>query len=586
MGQAGFERKLTTVLIADIVGYSRLMAADEADTLVRLKTHRRELIEPKAAEHHGRVVKLIGDGVLMEFGSVVEAVNFAADVQHMMTLRNIDVPDDQRITYRIGINIGDIIVDGDDIYGDGVNLAERLEGLADPGGICISHSVHAQIKGKVNLVFEDMGEHEVKNIPEPVRVYRIGTGQSPSPTAAAPAEKPTLPEKPSIAVLPLTNMSGDPEQDYFADGISEDITTDLSKISGLFVIARNSAFAYKGQNPDIREVGRELGVRYVLEGSVRKSGSTVRINAQVIDSSTGGHVWAERYDRKVEDIFAVQDEVTRAIINALRVELGDEERARRKGRGKVNPEAYDCLLRAQQCLNRLSATSLAESRTMLMRAVELDPGLASAYATLSLVYITERLNKWNNPGPDHLERALALARQACETDNNEPRAYYALAHSQMWLRNLDDAETAAQRSLELDPNFAGGFAALGLVRDYDGRHADAVGFFEQALKLDPQYNMGLQYLGRAQFAMEQYEEAERTFTRRLIHAPHSDMTRAFLASLYGHTGRVDDAQRLWQEVMEINPDFSVDRIRRDLPYREASWFDRYVDGLSKADLLD
>jgi adenylate cyclase len=321
-----------------------------------------------------------------------------------------------------------------------------------------------------------------------------------------------------------------------------------------------------------------------LEGSVRKSGQRVRINAQMIDGSTGGHVWAERYDRKLEDIFAVQDEVTHAIIDALMVELGDEERVRREGRGKVNPEAYDCLLRARECLNQMSAKSLMDSRIMLMRAIELDPKLAAAYATLSIVYCAEFLNKWNNPGPNHLEQALEFARQACETDKNEPRAYYALAHCQMWLRNLDDAERAAQRALELDSNFAGGFAALGLVRDYSGRHEDAVGLFERALRLDPQYGMALQYLGRSQFALERYEEAERTFTRRLIHSPRSDMTRAFLASLYGHTGRVQDAHRLWQEVMEINPHFSVDHIRRVLPFRDPSWFDRYVAGLSKAGL--
>jgi adenylate cyclase len=528
LGQAEIDRRLTTVLVADIVGYSRLMAADEGGTLARVKADRRDLIEPKAAAYHGRVVKLIGDGALMEFASVVDAVNFAVDVQQAMARRGAEVPDDLRLAYRIGINIGDIIADGDDIYGDGVNVAARLEGLAEPGGICVSGAVHAQVKGKVELDFEDRGEQAIKNIPEPVRVYHLATG---GPTSAA-ASAAAAPDKPSIAVLPFTNMSGDPEQEYFADGISEDVTTDLSKISALFVIARNSAFAYKGQSPDIRRVCRELGVRYVLEGSVRKAGPRVRINAQMIDGSTGGHVWAERYDRKVEDIFAVQDEVTRAIIDALMVELGDEERVRRDGRGKVDPEAYDCLLRGRQCLNRMSAASLAESRAMLLRAIERDPGLAAAYATLAIVHITEHLNKWNDAGPDHLERALTLARQACEADSHEPNAYYALAHSQMWLRNMKEAKSAAQRALDLDPNFAGAFAALGLVRDYTGRHADAVGFFEQALKLDPQYGMALQYLGRAQFALERYEDAERTFTRRLIHAPRSDMTRAFLASLY------------------------------------------------------
>jgi adenylate cyclase len=306
----------------------------------------------------------------------------------------------------------------------------------------------------------------------------------------------------------------------------------------------------------------------------------------MIDGLTSGHIWAERYDRKLEDIFAVQDEVTRAIIDALMVELKDEERARRGGASKVNPEAYDCFLRARQCLNRMSAKSLADSRIMLMRAIKLDPGLAAAYATLAIVCTTEHLNRWNNPSPDHLEQGLEFARQACETDRNEPRAYYALAHCQMWLRNLDDAGRSAQRAVELAPNFAGGLAALGLVRAYTGQHEDAVKLFERALKLDPQYGMALQYLGRSQFALERYEEAERTFTRRLVHAPRSDMTRAYLASICGHTERAEEAHRLWQEVKEINPDFSVEHIRGVLPFEDFSWFDRYVAGLSNAGLLD
>jgi adenylate cyclase len=585
VSEEGVERKLTAILAADVVGYSRLMGEDEAGTLARLKSLRKDLVQPKITGGHGRIVKLMGDGLLAEFPSVVEAVRCAVDIQQDMIGREPDLPDEQRIRLRIGVNLGDIIVEGSDIYGDGVNIAARLEALADPGGICISGKVYEEVKNKLPTAFEDLGEQEVKNIREPVRVHRwTDTVADPVPGMAGAEGALPLSDKPSIAVLPFTNLSGDPEQGYFADGISEDITTDLSKVSGLFVIARNSSFAYKGQNPDVRKVSHELGVRYVLEGSVRKASGRVRINAQMIDGSTGGHIWAERYDRKVEDIFAVQDEVTHAIIDALKVELGDKEQARREGRGKVNPEAYDCLLRARQCLDQMSAKSLNDSRIMLMRAIELDPGLAAAYATLSIIYCTEYLNKWNDPSPNHLEQALEFARQACERDKNEPRAYYALAHCQMWLMNWDDAERAAQRALELDPNFAGGFAALGLVRDYTGRHEDAVSLFERALKLHPQYGMALQYLGRAQFALGRYDEAERTFTRRLIHSPRSDMTRAFLASLYGHTGRAQDAHRLWQEVMELNSDFSVEHIRRVLPFRDPLWFDRFVDGLSKVGL--
>ena len=324
------------------------------------------------------------------------------------------------------------------------------------------------------------------------------------------------PDKPSIAVLPFNNMSGDPEQEYFSDGITEDIITDLSKISDFFVVARNTSFAYKRQSPNVARVCRELGVRYLLEGSVRKAGQRVRINAQMIDGSTGGHLWADRYDRNLEDIFVVQDEVTHAIVNALKVELGDDERERRKARGKVDPAAYDWFLRARQCLDQMSAESMIESRAMLLRATEIDPGLAAAYAILSIVYCTEYLNKWNDPAADHLDKAHGLAQKACETDSNEPKAYYALALCQIWLRNLDAAESAVQRALELEPNFAGSVAVLGLVRDYSGRHEHAVELFERALDLNPQYGMALQYLGRAQFALERYDEAEKTFNR----APH------------------------------------------------------------------
>ena len=310
MAREGVERRLTTILAADVVGYSRLMAADEAGTFASLKALRRELFEPKTAEYHGRVVKLMGDGTLMEFGSVVDAVTFAVDLQRAVALRNADVPEDQRITYRIGINIGDVIIEGDDIYGDGVNVAARLEGLAKPGGICISGKVHEEVRNKLPTTFEDMGEQQVKNISEPIRVYRVASDALAVQTVPSPSTVLPLPDKPSIAVLPFTNMSGDPEQEYFSDGITEDIITALSNVHWLFVIARNSTFTYKGSAVDVMRVARELGVRYVVEGSVRKAANKVRITVQLVDGTTGNHVWAERYDRELDDIFALQDEIT------------------------------------------------------------------------------------------------------------------------------------------------------------------------------------------------------------------------------------------------------------------------------------
>jgi adenylate cyclase len=579
------ERRLAAILAADVVGYARLVRADEEGTITALKALRADLIDPKIAAHNGRVVKLMGDGMLAEFASVVDAVRAAAEVQQAVAERNADLPEASRIEFRVGINLGDVVIDGDDIQGDGVNVAARLEVLAEPGGICVSGAVHEQVKGRTDLTFEDLGARAVKNIDEPLRVWRWLLEGGATAGEPAPAGK-ALPDKPSIAVLPFDNLSGDPEQGYFADGIAEDIITDLSKVSGLFVIARNSSFAYKEQTPDVRRVCRELGVGNVLEGSVRKAGNRVRINAQLIDGATGGHLWAERYDRDLEDIFAVQDEVTREIVEALKVELTAAEQTRRQDRGKVDPEAYDWLIRGWGRIYRFSAEGMVEARAMLERAIELEPGLAPAYARLALVLCMEYANGWNDPGPDHLARALDLAHKAREVDENEPQAYHALALTQMWLRDLEAAERAGERAIELDPNFAGAFTALGTVRDYAGKHESAIELLSQALRLDPQYDLALQFMGRAQFVLERYEEAEATFRRRLIRTPRSDMTRAFLASLYGHTGRPEEAREMWRELLEINPDFSVERLRRVTPYRDPAWFERFADGLAKAGLPD
>jgi adenylate cyclase len=574
------ERRLAAILAMDVVGYSGLMERDEVGTLRTLKALRQDIIDSKVAGHGGRVVKLMGDGALVEFASAVNAVRCAIAIQMALEDRSKDVPQDTRVQLRIGINIGDVIVEGDDLYGEGINLAARLESIATPGGICISAKVNDEIAGKIEQRFADAGDQQVKNIARPVRVWRW------TPQAAAPAaDQSPLPDKPSISVLPFTNMSGDPEQEYFADGITEDIITDLSKVSGLFVIARNSSFAYKGKSPDVRQVCRELGVRHVLEGSVRKAGRRVRITAQLIDGASGGHLWAERYDRDLEDIFAVQDEVTAQIVAALKVALTSGERSRRESRGKVDPEAYDCLVHGRACLYRFTPEALIESRALLERAVALDPGLAPAYAWLSALHSAEHANGWNKGNADHLAVAQALAEQALKVDPNEPYGYHALALARMWQRDLAGAERAAEQTLALDPNFAGAYTALGSVRDYAGRHQSAIDTLQQALRLDPQYNVALQFLGRAQFMLERYDEAEATFKRRLIGAPRSDMTRAFLASLYGHTGRHEAARDMWREVLEINPAFSVAHLHDVMPYADPDRFERFCSGLRKAGLL-
>jgi adenylate cyclase len=432
--------------------------------------------------------------------------------------------------------------------------------------------------------FVDRGKHEVKNMERAVHVWAWSPGeQAAQGTATPPSQRhPPLPDKPSIAVLPFDNMSGDSEQGYFADGITEDIITDLSKVSGLFVIARNSTFAYKGQAPDIRKVSRDLGVRYVLEGSVRRAAGRVRINAQMIDGTTGGHLWAERYDRDLEDIFAVQDEVTRTIVAALKVKLTAGEEAMRGPRGKVDPEAYDLLVRAGQTMLRLQPDAAAEARQMLERVIEIDPGLALAYARLSMITFADYANQWNGATAGNLTRALELARKAVDTDANEPQGYISLALALAWMRDLDEAARAAEHALALDPNSGDAHTALGNMREFQGRPEDAVVLYESAYRLDPQFDMTLHFLGRALLSLGRYDEAEAAFRRRLGLAPRSDMSRFYLACLYGSTTRHEEARRIWGEMMEVNPGFSVEHLKRALPYRDSHLLDRVMEGLHHA----
>lgn len=548
MAKESIRRRLAAILAADAVGYSRLMERDEKSTHTLLMARWKEVLEPLVGIHQGRVFKRTGDGVLVEFGSAVNAVECAAALQQAMAAANRDLPEDRAIVLRVGVNLGDIMVEDSDLFGDGVNVAARIEALADPGGVAISDGIHEYVHGRTDIDFVDSGYHEVKNIERPVHIWTWSPkdrAREPPNIAAEPP--PQLPAKPSIAVLPFDNMSGDPEQGYFADGITEDIITDLSKVSGLFVIARNSSFAYKGKTPDIRKVSRELGVRYVLEGSVRRAANRIRINAQMIDGATGGHLWAERYDRGLEDIFAVQDEVTRTIVNALRVKLTAGEEERRESRGKVDPEAYDLLVRSRQAILQFNALSSMEARRMLHRVLEIDPGMAAAHASLSIIALTDFINQWNGATPDNLTQALGLAQEAIDTDGSEPQGHYTLALALSWMRRLDEAEHAAERAIELDPNSANAYTALGTIRDFQGRHEEALALYTRAHRLDPQFDLSLHFQGRALLNLGRFDEAEVAFKRRLLLAPRSDMTRFYLACLYGRTGRHEEARGYWRE---------------------------------------
>ena len=572
-------RRLAAVLAADVAGYSRLMSHDEEGTLRRLKAHLGELVEPHIAAHRGRIVKRTGDGLLVDFASAVEAVRCAIAMQTGMAERNRGVSDDKRIEFRIGINLGDVILEDDDIYGDGVNIAARLEALADPGGILVSRAVRDSVRDLLGMVLEDLGEKTVKNIPRPVHVFRVGRNKSDRPTPP-----PAPPDKPSIAVLPFANMSGDAEQEFFSDGISEDLITDLSKVSALFVIARNSSFTYKGRSVKVQEVGRELGVRFVLEGSIRKAGNRVRITAQLVDAESGGHLWADRYDRELDDIFATQDEVVQKIVGTLAVKLTQRE-VRLLRRGTRNIEAYECWLRARDQLGRGTPDSIGQARILHRRALEVDPNFAAPYAGLTFVSLSEYINAWTEHPESSLEEAEGWARRAIELDDREPAGYAAMGNVLVWQRRHDEALTELAHTVELDPNYAQGHAMIGMVLTYAGRAAEAVDHFATAMRLDPHYpNVLLHLLSQAHFSLGQYDTAIGHLLYRIARNPNTDASRMYLAACYGHLGRLDEARAAWAALLEVNADFSLAQRARVLPYKNPADFQRIVDGLAKAGL--
>ncbi len=624
MEQQGEERRLTTILSADVVGYGRLMGEDEAGTLAALKKHRKELFEPKASQYRGRVVKLMGDGTLMEFGSVVDAVRFAIEVQHAMRERNAEISEEMRIEFRIGINVGDIIVEGDDIYGDGVNIAARLEALSEPGGICVRRNVRNQVRDKIDINFRDLGEIEVKNIARPIRVFGVvlddkaGALVTPvieeaarpqnrhwaraaaaagvllviggalwwQPWQSTPESNLVVPsDRPSIAVLPFDNVSGEPEQEYFSDGISEDIITDLSKISGLLVIARHSSFRFKGEAIDIREIARQLGVRYVLEGSVRKADSQVRINAQLIDASTGGHLWAERYDRPLDDIFAVQDEITQQIVAALHIELTRAERERVVSRYTSNLEAYDLFLLARSFRSDLTRERNEQARQLLEQAIELDPNFAAAYAELSWVHHMAWTSQWGGKPEAIFEIGLEMAQKAVALDDSLPEAHGRLAFFELSRHRFEQAIAEGERAIALDPNYADGYLLLGHTYIYAGRPEDGIRVAKEGMPLDPDsmYH-NLMHLADGQWMLGQDEEAIANLKRSVELRPDFMVGYLWQAAINGDLGREGAASAAAQQVLRLSPEFSIAAHRKKLQYKDQAVIERFVEGLRRAGL--
>jgi adenylate cyclase len=572
-------RRLAAILAADVAGYSRLMGADEEGTLERLKALRRELIDPKLAEHHGRIVKTTGDGMLVEFASVVDAVRCAVAVQQAMPERDTGAAADNRIELRIGINLGDVIVEGDDLYGDGVNIAARIEALADAGGVFISNTVYDQVRDRPPFVFEDLGEQQVKNIARPVRVYRV---RDAAIKAAAPPALP-LPEKPSIAVLPFANMSGDPEQEYFADGITEDITTALSKVRWFFVIARNSAFTYKGRAAGVKQVGRELGVRYILEGSVRQAGGLVRITAQLIEAAGGNHVWAERYDRKLADIFAVQDEITERVVAAVEPELYAAENFRSQRKPPDSLDAWECAVRALSNVLQGTRGGNTEAEVLCRRAIAIAPSYGQAHSLLAWVLMRRVL--WSSGYTATLSEAMAEARIALSLDERDPWAHFTHGTVLWRIRRHGEAEHAYRRALELNPNFALAHALLGSPLALQGGHEEAIKSAGYALRLSPNDPLVGRYsafaMMYAHFAASRYADSMAWAGVTVERYPEHPWAYAVLVAAATISGEVAEPRDAQTKLHHLIPDFSLAWLRENSPF-VGEFAQRLIDGLRKA----
>ena len=578
------ERRLAAVLAADMAGYSRLMEADERGTLARLMTHRSELIDPAIAKNQGRIIKTTGDGMLVEFQSVADAVRCAVEIQERMRRRNSDVPEDRQIRFRIGINLGDIIFDDGDIYGDGVNVASRIEQLAEVGGICVTQAVYEQVADRVDAKFEELGEKTLKNLSRPVRVWRVALGGQAGQReegAAAAAEKQAV-VKPSVAVLPFANMSGDPEQEFFVDGLTEDILTELARHHELFVISRNSTFTYKGQSVNLREVSEKLGAQYIVEGSVRKAGDRLRVTVQLIDCATDSHIWAERYDRKLEDIFELQDEVTAAIVATLpgRVEAAQRERIARKAPSSM--AAYELVLAAKVLHHRSARADNEKAQELITRAVELDPDYAHAHAWRGCIIGQAWTYSWCEDRDAMWNECVAELEKALTLDDNDADVHRILAAINVSKNDLTKARYHQERALALNPNYDLVVVQQGELLTWLGRPEEGAEWIRKAMKLNPHHPERFwSHLGKAQFAARHYAEAIEAF----MHMSAMDVLQhAFIAAAYGWMGDKTAAAAHVDRVRALDPDFDLETFLGTMHYANEEDLTHLREGLVKAGL--
>jgi TolB-like protein len=583
MSEQAPQRRLAAILAADVVGYSRMMGADEIGTLAAVKAWHKEVIEPLMTKHSGRVVKLMGDGVLAEFTSAVKAVECAVELQKIMVAACEGVAEGKRIALRVGINLGDVIVEGSDLYGDGVNIAARLEAFADPGSVIVSRTVFNHVRGKVKTGFDDLGEQQLKNIAEPVRIYRLRPDREATTTLPAL----TLPDKPSIAVLPFENMSGDPEQEYFADGIVEEIITALSRMRWLFVIARNSSFTYKGRAVDAKQVGRELGVRYLLEGSVRKAGSRVRITGQLIDSATGAHLWADRFEGDLEDIFELQDQVTASVVGAIAPKLEQAEIERAKRKPTESLDAYDYFLRGMAAFNLWTEEANSEALSMFRRAIELDPKFASAYGMAARCYSARKASGWVSDRAQEVAEAARLARRATELGKDDAVALTTAGTSLVFVvGNPDEGSALIDRALALNPNLAMAWLASAWAHIWLGEPEVALERLARAVRLSPlDRTFGMQTVAAcAHFLAGRYAEAAPWAEKALREQDNYLIAISILAASYALTGRAADARNAMARIRQRDPTLRIANLKEAFPIYRPEHLARFSEGLRQAGL--